>query len=158
MIAPMIAPRVARSIATAFGIGFLPFAPGTWGSLASIFAAWGIVGAVGQSGLLLASMLVLALGWWAADVYVAASGIEDAPEIVIDEVAGMWLALLFVPHTLWAFALAFLAFRVFDIVKPWPIGLVDRKVGGGLGVMADDVVAAGFALIVVHGILFVGAI
>lgn len=147
---------IARIIATTFGIGFLPFAPGTWGSLAAVLAGWGIVALSGQAGLLLASVLVLGLGWWAAGAYVAASGIEDASEIVIDEVAGMWLALLCVPHKWWAYALAFLAFRIFDIVKPWPIGLVDRKVHGGLGVMADDVIAAGFTLVVVHGILFLG--
>lgn len=145
---------IARLIATTFGIGFLPFAPGTWGSLAAVVAGWGIVATLGQTGLAVASILAFALGWWASGAYVAASGIEDASEIVIDEVAGMWLALLFVPQKWWAYALAFLAFRVFDIVKPWPIGPVDRKVGGGFGVMADDVIAAGFALIVVHGILF----
>lgn len=145
---------IARLIATTLGIGLLPFAPGTWGSLAAVIVGWGIVATSGQTGLALAGILAFATGWWASGAYVVASGIEDASEIVIDEVAGMWLALLFIPHEWWAYALAFLAFRVFDIVKPWPIGAVDRKVGGGFGVMADDVIAAGFALIVVHGILF----
>lgn len=146
---------IAKLLATTLGIGFLPFAPGTWGSLAAAIAAWGIVSVAGQAGLALAGAAALGLGWWAAGTYVATSGIEDASEIVIDEVAGMWIALMFVPQKWWAFALAFAAFRVFDIIKPWPIGAVDRKVHGGFGVMADDVIAGLFALIVVHGILFV---
>ena len=69
-------------------------------------------------------------------------GVEDPSEVVWDEMAAMWLLLSFAPEGPWWGLACFLVFRVFDIAKPWPIGWVDEKVGGGLGIMLDDVLAA----------------
>lgn len=145
---------ITRFIVTAFGLGYFPVAPGTWASLAAVLAAWGIVDIIGQSGLISVTALSLALGIWASRKYVERTGSKDPSEIVIDEVGGMWLSLVFVPKIWWAYGLAFAAFRLFDIVKPWPASFFDKEVEGGLGVMADDFVAALYALIVVHGTLY----
>ena len=143
-------------------IGFIRPASGTWGSLAAIPAAWGIF-AIGSWPLLaLACFLVTGLGWWATAQYIAGAPDHDPSEVVIDEVAGQWLALLPVAigasHSgadfwaLWPGVLtAFLAFRALDIWKPGPVGWADRK-DGALGVMLDDVLAGfGAAVIVLIG-------
>lgn len=145
---------ITRFIVTAFGLGYFPIAPGTWASLAAVLAAWGIVDIIGPWGLVSATAASLALGLWASRKYAERTGNEDPSEVVIDEVGGMWLSLLLVPKLWWAYGLAFAAFRVFDIFKPWPASYFDRKVGGGLGIMGDDVVAALYALVVVHVALY----
>ncbi len=65
--------------------------------------------------------------------------------MVIDEVAGMWLTLMVAPTNPWSYLLSFIAFRIFDILKPWPVYLADRSIHGGLGIMLDDLLAAGYA-------------
>jgi phosphatidylglycerophosphatase A len=132
-------------ICTAGGIGRIPKAPGTWGSLLACLLAWPIHFYGGAVALLAAGVLVTLIGIWAADRYQAATGRHDAPEVVIDEVAGQWLTLAACPLTpLWILA-GFAVFRFFDIVKPWPVCWADRKLPGGFGVMADDVLAAVYA-------------
>jgi phosphatidylglycerophosphatase A len=78
---------------------------------------------------------------------------HDHPGIVWDEIAGMMLTMLFIPFSWLSLGLGFLLFRVFDILKPWPIRLIDRKVGGGLGIMLDDILAAVFANILLRILL-----
>ncbi len=134
-----------------FGAGLLRPAPGTWGSLLGIglavallqlpFAAWSLF-----FGAVFVSLISIA----AIGSIEKASGIHDAPEIVIDEVAGQWLAVLplaFFPYGFGEIILSFALFRVFDIIKPWPIGFIDKHLSGGLGVMVDDLVAGIFAAI-----------
>ena len=82
------------------------------------------------------------MGCWASGVYIAAGDDPDPSPVVIDEVAGQWLTLLVAPLDLAWYALAFVLFRFFDILKPWPIGWLERRVPGALGVMLDDVAAA----------------
>src|SRR5690606_12692604 len=95
--------------------------------------------ALGIGGLFAAAVVLFLIGWWAAADYVAWSGEEDPSPIVVDEVVGQWLALLLAdPERWWTWLLGFLAFRLFDILKPWPVNLADRSVGGGFGVMLDD--------------------
>jgi phosphatidylglycerophosphatase A len=94
----------------------------------------------------LASLLVFLIGWWAAERYIKGSGIADPGPVVIDEVAGQWLTLLFTPQDPWLFVSGFGLFRLFDILKPWPVSWADRRLPGGFGVMADDVLAALYAL------------
>lgn len=132
-------------LATWFGTGLLPRMPGTWGSLAALPFAWAIVSAGGPWLLVLAAAAVFALGLWAAERYMGAMRVHDPGTIVVDEVPAQWLTLAFVPLDLTVYALGFLLFRVADIVKPWPANWIDRRVGGALGVMADDVVAAVYA-------------
>ena len=146
--APSLLLNPAALIATWFGTGRLPLAPGTWASAIAAGLAWPLAGAYGTAGLAAAAALAFAAGWWAAGTHAAATGVSDPREVVIDEVAGQWLALLFAPRTLTAYAAAFLLFRAFDIFKPWPVGWADRKLPGGLGIMADDVLAGAYALTV----------
>jgi phosphatidylglycerophosphatase A len=138
--------RVTALVVTWFGSGWLPWAPGTWGSLAALPFACAILAYGGGAGTLaLAALAVFALGCWTSEIAVRETHTEDPGWIVIDEVVGQWLTLLAAPFTFAGFAAAFVLFRVFDIWKPWPIRVVDRNLKGGLGVMADDVLAAIYA-------------
>jgi phosphatidylglycerophosphatase A len=150
---------MSRLIATFLYVGLLKPAPGTWGSLAALPAAWAIHAIGGPILLIAATVAVFAVGWWATAVEVAGKEDQDPSEIVIDEVAGQWVALwpvsigaamAGVPFTaLWpGIVTAFLAFRLFDIWKPGPVGLADRQ-EGPTGVMLDDVVAGWLAAMVV---------
>jgi phosphatidylglycerophosphatase A len=136
------------ALATWFGAGFAPKAPGTAGSLASL-VLWGPLVLLDTSwgARLLAVVAVFALGVVAAQRVVDVRG-EDPQIVVVDEVAGMGVALLVAPPTAWSLVAGFVLFRVFDIAKPWPVSWADRRVGGGVGVMLDDVLAGVYALIV----------
>ena len=137
----------ASLIATAFGIGLLPKAPGTWASLAALPLAWLLDHFAGRTGIVVAGIAIAVIGVWASQVYVAHHRVEDPGEVVVDEVAAQLLVLAAVPLTLLTTAVGFLLFRLFDIVKPWPVSWADRKVKGGLGVMLDDLLAAVYAAI-----------
>lgn len=145
----------ASLIATWFGVGRLPFAPGTWGSLAALPFAWIIVWLFGARALLVAAALLFVIGWWAAARVSRASGVKDAGSIVVDEVVGQWLTLVVTPPDALAYLLGFALFRLFDIAKPWPARWLDRHVPGGLGVMADDVAAGFYAAFVLWFILLI---
>jgi len=127
--------------ATVFGIGWLPKAPGTWGSLAALPLGWWMMSSGGPWILAAAAIVVFAVGVWACAGYAHATGTHDAGACVIDEVVGQWLVLLVTPLDPMFYLGAFLAFRLFDILKPWPTGWADRNVHGGFGVMLDDVLA-----------------
>jgi len=135
----------AAIVSTWFGAGLLPRLPGTWGSLAALPFAWAIASMVGNAGLVVAALALFLIGWWAAGVYIRSAGVEDPGAIVVDEVAAQWLVLAVVPREILWYLAAFVLFRVFDIVKPWPIAWADRVVKGGLGTMVDDVLAAAYA-------------
>lgn len=143
----------AALIATWFGVGLAPMASGTWGSLAALPVGWAIATYFGVIGLAVAVAAISALGIWASGVVVTRSGVHDPGLIVIDEVAGMWLTLVFTPLTWPGIVLAFLLFRAADIVKPFPANWCDRNIHGGPGVMLDDLVAGLYAGIAVF-ILF----
>lgn len=132
-------------LATWFGSGYLRPAPGTWGTVAGLPFAWGILHWTGPAVLIAAALALFGAGVWAADRFDALTDGHDASEIVVDEVVGIWLTLgligLVEPLTWIAWGAGFVLFRLFDIVKPFPIRLVDRAVGGGFGVMADDLLA-----------------
>jgi phosphatidylglycerophosphatase A len=113
-------------VATVGGVGLLPVAPGSWGALAALPVGWLIGVTGGWIALLLAAIAVAAIGWVAADRYVKATGRDDPPEIVIDEVAAQWLAMTVVPMTLAGLVGAYLVFRVFDTLKPWPASWADN--------------------------------
>lgn len=128
------------------GAGRAPKAPGTVGTLAAMPFGWLIAEYAGNSALCIAALVAFLIGWWASDIYVQQTGREDPSEVVIDEVAAMWLVLSFMPQQLLFYLLAFLAFRVFDICKPWPVSWADQRVKGGLGIMLDDILAGLYAL------------
>ncbi len=132
-------------IATWFGAGLLPKAPGTWGSLAALPFAWLLSWGGGVWLLLAATIVVFGCGLWAVGQCLAVSEEHDPGPIVIDEVVGQWATLLVAPLDPWLYALGFVLFRAADVLKPWPANWLDRDVPGALGVMIDDVVAALYA-------------
>lgn len=145
---------LATLLATWWGSGLLPRAPGTWGSLAALPFAWGIALLGGWPALAVATVGVFAIGVWSAGVYAERTGGEDPGAVVIDEVAGQWLVLIPAPlDPLW-YAAGFVLFRLFDIWKPWPVSLADRQVKGGLGIMLDDILAGCYGLAVMGGSLW----
>ena len=148
----------ASLIATAFGIGNATIASGTWASLAALLPAWFIAARFGSIGLVAAAALALAAGLWASARYCRACGEKDPSRVVIDEVAGQWLALapIAVPDPV-LYAIAFFAFRILDILKPWPAGWCDRKLAGAPGVMFDDIAAGLYAALVVYGVILLNA-
>lgn len=140
----------ARLITSWLGAGHLPVAPGTWGSLAALPFAWAIAYAFGPIGLLIGCFVALVLGLWATRVVLREGG-KDPSHVVIDEVVGQWIAVLpAAPGEPWPWIAAFFAFRVFDIVKPWPASHFDSKVSGAMGVVMDDVVAGVYAAVAVY--------
>lgn len=137
--------RLAKQISTVFGLGSIFPAPGTAASAVALPVAWLIVHLgsaawVGRGFLLLAGLIVFAVGAWASELYARAESRPDPSECVVDEVAGQWVACAFAPASLLGFAIAFLLFRAFDISKLWPVNLAER-LPGGLGIMLDDIVA-----------------
>ena len=140
-------------LATGFGSGCIPFAPGTWGTLAAIPFYW------------LASMLTPA--WYLSVValmIVAGIGLcgrtasnlntHDHPGIVWDEFAGFFITMSFAPPGWLWIAAGFVLFRLFDILKPWPVGQIDASLKSGLGIMADDIVAGLYAWLCLQGLVF----
>jgi phosphatidylglycerophosphatase A len=156
---------MTRMLTTFFGTGLLRPAPGTWGSAVAVILGLAICRWLGFPMLVAATLAVTALGFWAVGRELVGRPGEDPSEIVIDEVAGQWLALLFPAAAFWwrgwdgwlpwpAPVAAFLFFRLFDIWKPWLVGRADRREDAA-GVMLDDLWAglfAGIATIVAAGI------
>lgn len=153
---------LSRFIATVCCVGRLRPAPGTWGSLAALPMAWAIHALGGPWLLIAATVISFFKGWWATDRETRGQDDHDPSEIVVDELVGQWVALWPVSVGAWAagtdilalwpgWIAAFLGFRIFDILKPGPVGWADRR-GDALGVMLDDVIAGLFAAGVVVGL------
>jgi len=134
-------------IATGFGVGLSPLAPGTAGSLAALLP-WLLLRELPLPWYLLALGLAAAVGVWACAWSVRTLRSGDPRVAVFDEFVGQWLALTPLLARrggwLWIFA-GFILFRIFDVWKPWPVSWADRSVKGGLGVMLDDVLAGAYA-------------
>ncbi len=141
-------------LATWFGAGLLPWAPGTWGSLAAVPCGVALFWLSGPLGLLLATVAVFGVGLWAAHSYEQVAAIKDPGAIVIDEVAGQWLVLIPAGLNPVGVVLAFLLFRAFDVAKPWPVGWADRHLKGAFGIMADDIIAGLYAAALVYALLW----
>ena len=162
--------KLSWTIATVFGVGHMRPAPGTWGSAAAIPLAWVLHSLGGWVLLAIATLAVFVAGWWATVRETAGKDNHDPSEIVVDEVVGQWISLLPVSvgasmmgasfWALWPGILAaFVAFRLFDITKPGPVGWADNR-DDAFGVMMDDVIAGVLGAIVVvllaglaHGVL-----
>lgn len=162
--------ELARVIATVGGVGLIKPAPGTWGSLAALPLAWALHVWGGFPLLAVATTLAFAAGIWASSVMIGSDLVKDPPEIVIDEVAGQWLALWAISLPAWLHGIeimalwpgwvsSFLLFRLFDITKPGPVGWADRR-NGAVGIMLDDAIAGILAAVgtlilagVAHGVL-----
>ncbi|MCE2965853.1 MAG: phosphatidylglycerophosphatase A [Alphaproteobacteria bacterium] len=141
----MLTFKSAKSILHVGGIGLIPKAPGTWGSLAGLLSGAVIVALFGVWALLLCSLAAIALGLYAGKIVTSHEPMDDPSWFVLDEVIGMWLVLLVTPFSLFGYALAFALFRVFDIFKPWPVSWADRRVKGTFGILLDDILAAMYA-------------
>lgn len=150
----------ARLLATVGGVGLLRPGPGTWGSAAAIPMAWGLHGLGGFPLLLAATLVLIPAGVWAVARMTAGAADHDPSEAVVDEVAGMWIALWPLSAGLWhagaepwlfpwpGWVGAFATFRVLDIWKPGPVGWADRM-DTPLGTVLDDVIAGALAALLV---------
>lgn len=134
-------------ITTVGGVGRLPIAPGTWGSLVTLPVAYAVAATWSSHALIPLAALVFAAGCWAADDHVRRTGREDPGEAVIDEVAGQLITLALVPAGWLSYLVGFLLFRILDIVKPFPASWCDRHVKGGIGVMADDMISGLYGMV-----------
>jgi phosphatidylglycerophosphatase A len=131
--------RIGVLLATAGGVGYSPFAPGTAGSAAGL-VVYALTWSLAPGWQIAIVVAVSVVGLWAAGVAARHFGREDPGEVVIDEVAGQLVTLLLTGAGLGEAAAGFLLFRVLDVVKPWPAGRFER-LPGGLGIMADDLMA-----------------
>lgn len=144
-------------LASWFGSGFLNPAPGTWGSLAGLLCGIPVYALGGAQGLLIGVILVTTAGLWAAHEFDKETGAHDSKMIVIDEVAGQWIAMIPAALNPLLLVLSFLFFRAFDIVKPWPVSYFDQKIDGAAGVIGDDLMAgimAAFCVMVISFVFF----
>lgn len=146
------------AIVTFGGVGLLPVAPGTWGSAAALPFGWLLAISGGWVALLIGAAIVAGVGYVFSEQYIKATGRDDPPEIVIDEVAAQWLALAVVPVTFWGFIAAFFVFRLFDTVKPWPASWADQELEGGAGVMLDDLIAGAYSMLPLLALQIMGFI
>jgi len=137
--------KAAEFIAAGFGSGWLPWAPGSWGSLASLLPAWWIVHRAGTIGLLAAVVLLLPVACWACQEALGDEAVKDPGWVVVDEWLGQWLCLGVLSMEVsvqpgWL-AAAFVAFRLFDVLKPWPVSVVEHLGPGWWSIQADDLLA-----------------
>ncbi|MGD9499045.1 MAG: phosphatidylglycerophosphatase A [Halothiobacillus sp.] len=153
---PHLARRVWRDpvlwLAFGFGSGLAPKAPGTFGTLPGVALAW-LIGMLAASlavpaGYLTAAVVLLLapIGVFLCGRASEKLGVHDHGGIVFDEIVGVLIPFILIPVTPLNLLWGFLAFRVFDVIKPWPISWLDRHVSGGLGIMVDDLLAGIFAL------------
>lgn len=128
-------------LATGFGTGLAPAAPGTVGSLLGAAIWWFVFADLDFLLRAVSAFAVFFGGVLIVESVVKRHDLGDEPAIVLDEVVGVWFALLFMPKSLPWVAAAFILFRIADIAKPWPVSRIDTRVTGGLGIMADDLIA-----------------
>jgi len=140
-------------LATGFGSGLIKPAPGTWGTLLAGVPVYIVLAQLPKEGFWLATALVCIFGVWFCQQTENDIGVHDHSSIVWDEVAGFLITMSLTPHTHWIWIVTgFVLFRFFDIVKPFPVKQTDQLVGGGLGVMLDDIVAGAYAMAALYGV------
>jgi len=147
--------KVSLILSSWWGTGLLPWAPGTWATFTAVpLAACVDLAEPASRVILLAGFFGLAI--WASGRSQAVLRRTDPPEIVLDEVSGFLMAMFLLPVTWLTLALAVIFFRLFDIVKPFPIGYLEKRLHGGAGVVLDDLLAGLFANLCVRGIFLLG--
>lgn len=138
-------------LAAGLGTGLSPVAPGTAGTLLGVVLYLPLA-LLPPVGYLIAVLLAILLGVWACGRTARELGVHDHPGIVWDEVAGYLVTMAGLPLG-WEWVIGgFALFRLFDVIKPWPISWLDRRVGGGLGIMLDDLAAGAAACALLHGV------
>lgn len=147
--------RFLTSMATGFGAGRLPWAPGTAGSAVGLALA-ALLQTLPAAAFLAAGLFLFVVGIVAADRHERLTGITDDPAVVIDEIVGMMLSVWQIPLDPLVFAVAFGLFRFFDIFKPYPIRILERRLPGGAGVMADDLGAAVYTNLTLQLLIWIG--
>jgi phosphatidylglycerophosphatase A len=145
--------QIKLFFATGFLTGYFPVASGTVGSFLAILIYLFIPGFNEAYILIIFILLFLVIGLYTSDFAEKVYGF-DPPEVVIDEIVGMWLTMFFVPKTYVLAAIGFILFRIFDIVKPFP-AKQSQELKGGIGIMLDDLIAGLYALVVLHLILLI---
>ena len=143
-------------LALGFGSGLAKKMPGTFGTLASIPLVALLCTYSSLPTYLILTLLASVAGVWICGKTADDMQVHDDPSIVWDEVVGMLITMFAVPLSWQTLLLGFVVFRVFDILKPWPISYMDKHVHGGFGIMADDVLAGVFAMLCVHVVLYIG--
>ncbi len=151
---------MSNFLATFFYVGYMRPAPGTWGSLVALFAGYFLITYTGLYGLSTSIFICVFLGYWATGEHTYNKDDHDPSEIVIDEVAGQWIALLPIALVnlsgvtqVLIYLLAFVGFRIFDITKLGLVGWADRQ-DGPLGVMLDDIIAGMMTAIIVFAVIW----
>ncbi len=139
--------KFANWVSTVLKIGYLPLAPGTWGSLAATATWFIIIESTSTITFIIVIIIIFTLGVYTSSITEGYLAKKDPSIIVIDEWVGQWIALLFLPKSLLWGLVAFALFRLFDIWKPYPIKTLD-KIPRGWGIMLDDVLAGVYALLV----------
>lgn len=143
--------------ALGFGLGLAPKAPGTFGTLAAIpFIFLTMMAPLWLQ--LVVAIAICVIGIWFCDVASRDAGVHDHPAIVWDEVAGFYITMIGAAISWQTLLVGFILFRFFDIVKPWPITLLDKHVKGGFGIMVDDILAGIFSLICLQLVVYYGLI
>ncbi len=151
------ADKTAVFLATGFYIGRIPLAPGTFGSLAGLPLCF-LLAEIQMAAAIVAILLFIALATWIAGAAGRALGHPDPGCIVIDEIAGMMITLMGLPFKPTTVAAGFILFRILDIVKPYPIRVLDQRLPGGVGIVADDVIAGIFANFVLRILIYISII
>ncbi len=139
-----------RTLGSAFFTGYIPFAPGTFGSLAAL-AIYLIPGMENPTILLMLISLFTVIGISIGTKFESLYG-KDPKQCTIDEMVGMWISLLFIPKKIWFIIMVFIIWRILDIFKPFPANIAE-KLNGGLGIMLDDIIAGVYALTISHIII-----
>lgn len=140
-----------RVVGSGFFTGYIPFASGTFGSLFAL-VIYLIPGFENPTILLTLISLFSIIGIYVGSKFEQVYG-KDPAQCTIDEFVGMWITLLFVPKYIWYIVIAFVIWRILDIVKPFPVNILE-KIKGGWGIMLDDIVAGLYSLILVHIIIY----
>jgi phosphatidylglycerophosphatase A len=152
-IAKIVLSNPIHILSFGFGSGLSPVAPGTMGTLVAI-PIYLVLATFSPVIYLLFVVIIFCIGCWVSGQTTVALNVHDHPGIVIDEIVGYLITMVFVPISWYWVILGFLLFRLFDIWKPWPISIVDKQIKGGLGIMLDDVLAALYSLLSLHIVIW----
>jgi phosphatidylglycerophosphatase A len=144
--------RIAMVLATGFGAGYGPIAPGTWGSLPALALAWALARTGTPWAVPCAGLVFAAAGFWAAGRAASILGATDPGQVVIDEIAGQLVTLSFLPATAAVLAAGFVLFRVLDVWKPWPARRLE-DLPGGAGIMADDLAVGVYGNLILQAVV-----